>query len=65
MTPRWMRISFFVFGLTWLTLGTLTLVKGEPALGGPQLVLGIGWLLIAVFNYGRSASHSKSERDAA
>ena len=49
MTPRWMRFAFLVFGLSWLTFGTLTLIDGDTGTGVVQLALGIGWLLVAAF----------------
>ena len=49
MTPRWVSISFCIFGLIWLLLGTSTLAEGETAHGIIRLALGFGWLLVAAF----------------
>lgn len=56
MTPRWMRISYLIFGLVWLTLGTLSLIDGDTGTGIIQLALGIAWLLVAAFKVMRSAT---------
>lgn len=50
MTPRWIRISYLLFGLAWLILGTVSLAQSDTVMGGLQLVLGVGWLLITAFN---------------
>ena len=61
-----MRISYVVFGLTWIVFGILKLTRGDDTvLSVSQLVIGVGWLAIAVFKGRRSASHSKSERGTA
>jgi hypothetical protein len=44
-----MRVAFLVFGLTWLTLGTLALTEGDTGEGVVKLALGIGWLLVVFF----------------
>lgn len=49
MTPRWMLVSFLLFGLCWLTLGTLSLTDGDTGTGIFQLALGIAWLLLVIF----------------
>jgi hypothetical protein len=64
--PRWARIAYVVFGLTFIAAGILGLVKGNgnSASGGIQVALGIGCLLAAAFKGRRPASHPKSERGA-
>ena len=61
MTPRWIRISYLIFGLTWLTFGILKLADGDSVMGGTQLALGIGWLLMAGFIDRRAAAQSGDE----
>lgn len=63
MTPRWIRIAFLVFGLAWLTIGTLTLAEGDTGPGVVKLALGIGWLLVAAFKGMRSAAPSERRPD--
>jgi hypothetical protein len=67
VTPRWTRIGFVAFGVTWIAIGISSLVKGDgnSAIGGIQVALGVGWLLLAVFKSKRSASHPKPEPDSA
>jgi hypothetical protein len=45
-----MCIAFLVFGLAWLTFGTLTLTEGDTGPGVVKLALGIGWLLAAAWH---------------
>lgn len=49
VTPRWVCIAFLLFGLAWLTFGTMTLTEGDTGAGVVKLALGIGWLLVAAF----------------
>lgn len=50
MTPRWLPFSFVIFGLAWLTFGTLTLAEGDTGSGVLKLALGIGWMLAAAWH---------------
>ena len=61
MTPRWMLIAFFIFGLVWLTFGILKLTQGETGMGLADLALGIAWLLVAAY---RSSRHSDTSRSS-
>jgi hypothetical protein len=66
VVPRWTRIAYVVFGLIWIVIGTLTLTKGDDTgLGVVQLMIAVGWLMIAAFKGRRPTSHSQSERDTA
>ena len=48
MIPRWIRIAYVVFGLTFVAIGISWLVKGNgySASGGIQVAIGVGWLLL-------------------
>ncbi len=59
MTPRWMRISYLIFGLAWFTFGIFSLADGDTGMGIAQLALGIVWLLVAAFKVMRSATPSE------
>lgn len=67
MIPRWMRSAYVIFGVTWFAIGISWLVKGDgnSAIGGIQIALGVGWLLLAAFKGRRSASYPKPERNGA
>ncbi len=49
MTPRWILISYLVFGLVSLALGIMSLTDGDTVTGIFQLALGIAWLSLAIF----------------
>jgi hypothetical protein len=55
VTPRWICISFLIFGLAWLAFGALRLTVGDTGTGVTQLALGIGYLLVAAFKAMRPA----------
>jgi succinate-acetate transporter protein len=55
VTPRWVPIAFFVFGLAWLTFGIWALTEGDTGAGVVKLALGVGWLLLAAFKGMRPA----------
>jgi len=59
-----MRIAYVVFGLTFIVTGTLALTKGDET-GVVQLMIAVGWLVVAAFKGRWSASGSKSERGTA
>jgi len=64
VTPRWAQIAFLIFGLIWLAFGTIKLTRGESAMGGADLVLGVGWLLVVAYNRSnRTAGTSSHSRD--
>jgi hypothetical protein len=48
VTPRWYRITMFVFAGVWAGLGVWALIDGDYAKGGFNLALGVGWLLMAL-----------------
>ena len=64
MIPRWMRIAYVAFGLTFVAIGISWLAQGNgnSARGGIQVAIGVGWLLVAAFKGRRQDSHSESER---
>ncbi|HKT83738.1 MAG TPA: hypothetical protein VJQ84_07855 [Solirubrobacterales bacterium] len=49
MTPRFYRMSFFVFAGLWAAFGVWALAQGDYVQGGVNLALSIGWLLVALF----------------
>jgi hypothetical protein len=65
VTPRWIRIGYVAFGVTWIAMGISSLVKGDgdSTVGGIQVALGVGWLLLAAFKSKRFASLPKHEPD--
>lgn len=49
MTPRWFRITMFVFAAVWTGLGVWSLVDGRFVNGGLYVALGVAWLLMGFF----------------
>jgi hypothetical protein len=49
VTPRWYRITMFVFAVVWAALGVWSLADGDYAGGAFDLALGVAWLLMAFF----------------
>ena len=49
VTPRWLRISMFVFAVTWAGLGIWALADGDYTKGAFDLALGVAWILMAFF----------------
>jgi hypothetical protein len=48
-TPRFYRISFFVFAGLWAVSCVWALAKGDYVQAGINFALSVGWLLMAVF----------------
>jgi hypothetical protein len=49
VTPRWHRITMFVFAGVWAGLGVWALSDGHYAQAGLDLALGVAWLSMAFF----------------
>jgi hypothetical protein len=49
VTPGWMRLVWFGFGLVFSVDGIRLLLGGESGWGAAQLALGVGWVLLALF----------------
>jgi hypothetical protein len=64
MAPRWMLISYLIFGLFWLFSGIWMLNGGDTGTGIGSLALGIGYLLVAAFKSMRPAASSERRSGA-
>jgi hypothetical protein len=49
VTPRFYRISFFVFAGLWAVFCVWALAKGDYVQAGINFALSVGWLLVALF----------------